>query len=114
MTNLKAYDVTQRDSFEALTTWFNELDTFTSSPDVVKIIVGNKVDKEVSRVVTAEEGQAFADKMGCLFVECSAKRGSGVSGAFDELVNRVRIALSLLAYLKVEGCANDKKFNDNR
>lgn len=83
------YDVTQRDTFDALPTWFNELETFTTSDDVVKIIVGNKVDKEFSRVVTTEEGQAFADKMGCLFVECSAKKGVGVNGAFDELVNRI-------------------------
>lgn len=27
--------------------------------------------------------------MGTLFVEASAKRGEGVTGAFDELVNRV-------------------------
>lgn len=43
------YDVTSKETFDALPTWFNELETFTSSPDVVKIIVGNKVDK-VGRV----------------------------------------------------------------
>ncbi|PWN50049.1 putative ras-related protein rab-18 [Violaceomyces palustris] len=84
-----AYDVTQRETFESLSTWFNELETFTSSSDVVKIVVGNKVDKEFSRVVTTEEGKEFAEKMGCLFVECSAKKGVGVNGAFDELVNRI-------------------------
>lgn len=83
------YDVTARDSFEALPNWFNELETFTSSPDVVKIIVGNKIDKEYTRVVTTEEGKAFAESRGCLFVECSAKKGQGVIGAFDELVNQV-------------------------
>lgn len=85
-----AYDVTSRESFDALPTWFNELETFTSSPDVVKVVVGNKIDKEHARAVTAEEGKAFADKRGCLFVECSAKRGVGVDGAFDDLVNGVR------------------------
>lgn len=44
------YDVTDRESFDALPTWFNELETFTSSADVVKIIVGNKVDKVGIRV----------------------------------------------------------------
>ncbi|PWN42795.1 putative ras-related protein rab-18 [Ceraceosorus guamensis] len=92
-----AYDVTQRSSFDALPTWFSELETFSSSPEVVKIVVGNKVDKDFSRVVTTEEGKAFADKMGALFVECSAKRGSGVSGAFDELVNRIVSTPSLWA-----------------
>ncbi|KAJ9480082.1 putative GTP-binding protein YPT1 (putative) [Pseudozyma hubeiensis] len=83
------YDVTQRDTFDALPTWFSELETFTTSQDVVKVIVGNKVDKEFSRVVTTKEGEEFAAKMGCLFVECSAKKGVGVNGAFDELVNRI-------------------------
>lgn len=39
------YDVTTRETFDQLPTWFNELETFASSSDVVKIIVGNKVDK---------------------------------------------------------------------
>lgn len=90
-----AYDVTQRSTFDSLSTWFSELETFSSSPDVVKIVVGNKVDKEFSRVVSTEEGQAFADSRGCLFVECSAKKGEGVSGAFDELVNKIASTPSL-------------------
>lgn len=85
-----AYDVTSRESFAALPTWFSELDTFSSSADVVKIVVGNKTDKEYARQVTQEEGQAFADSRGCLFIECSAKQGVGVNGAFDELINKVR------------------------
>ena len=83
------YDVTSRESFNALPTWFNELDTFTNNPEIVKIIVGNKVDKESTRVVTTDEGKAFADKQGCLFVECNAKKGQKVKDAFDELVHQV-------------------------
>lgn len=45
--------------------------------------------KEYSRVVSTEEGKAFAESRGCLFVECSAKKGEGVNGAFDDLVNQV-------------------------
>lgn len=83
------YDVTSRESFNALPTWFNELETFTNNPEIVKIIVGNKVDKESTRIVTTDEGKAFADKQGCLFVECSAKKGQKVKDAFDELVHQV-------------------------
>lgn len=39
------YDVSSRESFEALDTWWKEVNTYCSSPDVVKMIVGNKVDK---------------------------------------------------------------------
>ncbi|CAL1702738.1 unnamed protein product [Somion occarium] len=38
------YDVANRESFEALPRWYSELETYVS-PSVVKIIVGNKVDK---------------------------------------------------------------------
>lgn len=46
------YDITARDTFESLSSWINELDTFAgtgpASREVVRMIVGNKVDK-VSR-----------------------------------------------------------------
>lgn len=83
------YDVSSRPSFTALTSWFREISTYCS-PEVVKIIVGNKVDKEMfGRQVGKEEGAEFARKMGCLFVECSAKTKVGVEEAFSDLVLRI-------------------------
>lgn len=38
------YDVSNRESFEALPRWYSELETYVSS-SVVKILVGNKMDK---------------------------------------------------------------------
>lgn len=52
-------------------------------------IVGNKVDKESSRVVSYEEGLNFARKLQTLFVECSAKTKVGVKQAFEELVEKI-------------------------
>jgi Ras-related protein Rab-18 len=89
------YDVTSRASFDALPGWFSELETFSTSPDVVKCIVGNKVDKEFSRVVSKEEGKTFADSKDAIFIEASAKKGVGVQGAFDDLVNQVSTVISL-------------------
>ncbi|RDX50745.1 ras-domain-containing protein [Polyporus arcularius HHB13444] len=82
------YDVANRESFEALPKWFAELETYVSSA-VVKIIVGNKVDKEFSRQVPASEGQAFATRMNALFVEASAKTAVGVQEAFRDVVERI-------------------------
>ena len=39
------YDVCRRDTFESLDTWFNELQTYSSSDDIVKMVVGNKIDE---------------------------------------------------------------------
>ncbi|KAM3589066.1 Ras-related protein Rab-18 [Umbelopsis sp. WA50703] len=83
------YDVSNRDTFDALQNWYTELKTYSSSQDVVKMIVGNKVDKESSRVVTYKEGAAMAQKLQTLFVECSAKTKVGVQEAFEELVQKI-------------------------
>ena len=41
---LIVYDVSNRESFAALPRWYSELETYVSD-SVVKILVGNKVDK---------------------------------------------------------------------
>lgn len=97
------YDVSSRDTFDELLKWFQELDTYCGD-GVVKVLVGNKVDKvsscfcgvkcwtdlqEFSRQVSTEEGQAFADRMGTLFIECSAKTNIGVGDIFEDLVRKV-------------------------
>lgn len=83
------YDVSNRNTFDNLQTWFNELDTYTTSKEIVKIVVGNKIDKEAERVVSRKEGQEFAKKMAALFLECSAKTNVSVDEAFEELVRKV-------------------------
>lgn len=39
------YDVCSQESFEGLEVWLNELDTYATKKDVVKMLVGNKIDK---------------------------------------------------------------------
>jgi Ras-related protein Rab-18 len=80
--------VTARETFEALPRWFTELETYISTP-IVKILVGNKVDKEYSRQVSTSEGEAYARKMGSLFVEASAKTAVGVEETFKEVVETI-------------------------
>ncbi|WRT64299.1 uncharacterized protein IL334_001230 [Kwoniella shivajii] len=48
-------------------------------------------------LVTTEEGQAFAERMGALFIECSAKTRFGVPEAFEELVKRILASPTLWA-----------------
>ncbi|KAI6018687.1 ras-domain-containing protein [Pisolithus microcarpus] len=82
------YDVANRETFDALPKWFTEIDTYVSSI-VPKIIVGNKLDKEHSRQVPTSEGQAFATRKECLFLEASAKTSVGVREVFRDLVKRI-------------------------
>lgn len=39
------YDVTKGDTFAKLENWLNELETYTTRVDLVKMLVGNKIDK---------------------------------------------------------------------
>eukprot|EP00899_Mesostigma_viride_P017262 jgi/Mesvir1/25537/Mv01783-RA.1 len=84
------YDVTKRESFNHLKEiWLQECEMYSTNPDCVKMLVGNKVDKESERQVTREEGAAFARSQACLFLECSAKTRVNVQQAFEELVHKI-------------------------
>ena len=39
------YDVSSKDTFAKLDVWLNELETFANKPDIVKMLVANKIDK---------------------------------------------------------------------
>ncbi|KAL7424768.1 Ras-related protein Rab-18-B [Cryptotrichosporon argae] len=90
------YDVSSRPTFDELVRWFREIEAYCAD-DVVKMVVGNKVDRALSRQVTADEGRALAERMGTLFVECSAKTNVMVEDAFRDLVLRIVATPSLWA-----------------
>lgn len=82
------YDVCNQDSFNKLEAWLNELETFSTKHEIVKMLVGNKIDLE-KRQVTREDGLRFARKHHMLFIESSAKTREGVQCAFEELVEKI-------------------------
>ena len=88
---LLVYDVSRRETFDALNQWLSEVAVYTPNDgrDVVKLLVGNKVDKE-ERTVSKREGEAWARSHGMLFIESSAKTKVGIQQVFQEVVHKVR------------------------
>lgn len=39
------YDVSNRDSFTCLETWINELNRYSTKTNIIKMVVGNKIDR---------------------------------------------------------------------
>ncbi|KAM0922125.1 hypothetical protein ACQ4PT_006361 [Festuca glaucescens] len=84
------YDVTKRQSFTNLAdVWAKEIELHSTNKECIKMLVGNKVDKDEERLVTREEGLAFAQECGCLFLESSAKTRENVEKCFEELALKI-------------------------
>ncbi|CAI9101234.1 OLC1v1038508C1 [Oldenlandia corymbosa var. corymbosa] len=83
------YDVTDRESFNNVKQWLNEIDRYASE-NVNKILVGNKSDLTEKKAVSYEEAQAFADEIGIPFMETSAKNASNVEQAFMAMAAAIK------------------------
>ncbi|XP_059489590.1 ras-related protein Rab-18-B-like [Neocloeon triangulifer] len=82
------YDVTRRQTFERVEQWLQELDAYVNRTDVVKMIVGNKIDLK-NREVSREEGQQLARRHSTLFIEASALENANVQVCFEDLVYHI-------------------------
>jgi Ras-related protein Rab-1A len=78
---LLAYDTTDRDSFDHVDSWLQEVNKYASDK-TVKVLVGNKSDKGDARVVSVEEGRQKAEALGLSFIETSAKDATHIEEAF--------------------------------
>ena len=68
----------ERTSFTRVEKWTEKARTFLGNGSTV-VLVGNKADKQEERVVSFEEGQQAAEKLGVLFCETSAKLSTNMS-----------------------------------
>ena len=81
---LVVFDVTERKSFQNVTTWVECIEKFAKS-NVLKILVGNKTDLEDKRVVTTEEGKKLAMDNGLKYYEISALKITGLHEMFEDV-----------------------------
>ena len=82
------YDITNNESFQTLDYWVEEIKS--NSQELSRmILVGNKCDLEEGRQVKKEEGKDYAKKKELKFYEVSAKNGTNVNKAFDDLIKDI-------------------------
>ncbi|KAK8546295.1 hypothetical protein V6N13_067520 [Hibiscus sabdariffa] len=100
------YDVTRRETFTNLSdVWAKELELYSTNQECIKMLVGNKVDRDSERAVSREEGNTLAKELGCMFLECSAKTRENVEQCFKELALKIMDVPSFLE----EGSALGKR-----
>lgn len=89
---LLTYDITRRDTFQSLSKWLEETKN-NGNPNMVIVLVANKVDLESQRMVSKEEGERFAKDNNLLYIETSAKTAMNVNETFlrtgKEVLNKI-------------------------
>jgi len=83
------YDISDEKTFDNIKTWMRNIED-NAAPDVEKMILGNKCDREEKRQVSKEKGQALAVRHGVKFFESSALSGLNVEEAFLTMAGDIK------------------------
>jgi Ras-related protein Rab-5C len=78
------YDLTNLTSFERAKDWVRELQQ-QGDPNIVVAFVGNKIDMEHNRKVTALEAAKYAEDNHLFAMEVSAKSAIGIQELFMKI-----------------------------
>ncbi|MFX1521301.1 MAG: Rab family GTPase [Promethearchaeota archaeon] len=84
---LIVYDVTNKESFDHLEKWFNDIHKHCGEMPI--IIIGNKIDLKEEKFISTEEGERYALQKGAKFFETSAKTGENVVDVMEELTKLI-------------------------
>jgi len=85
------YDATNRESFNHILYWLQQVSDQSTYQNVIRMVIGSKLDFPSKQIqVPRTEGEVFAVEHSCLFEEISSKSNFGVTSCFEEL------ALSIL------------------
>lgn len=81
------FDITNRNSFETIHNWKNDIDSNLGvDSKIVIILVGNKQDKKNNRKISYDEAMKLAQEINIPYYECSSVTGHNVNVIINELV----------------------------
>merc|ERR1711972_861040 len=83
------YDVTDKESFNNVKHWMQEIDKYAAD-GVNKSLVGNKCDLASKKVVSYDEAKELADSLSVQFMETSAKNAHNVEQAFQTMAKDIK------------------------
>jgi small GTP-binding protein len=86
------FDLSQRSSFETVAGWHSFV---KEHADPKFLLVGNKLDLEDNRQVEKEGAEEMARRLGCQYVEMSAKTKLGLEGFARAVIDCVRDVLQV-------------------
>lgn len=82
------YDVTNLESFENIKSWMDQIKN-NSGDNVIKILVGNKIDMKDKRKIPYSVGEQFAKENNIKFFETSSKEYLNIQEIFFTLTDDV-------------------------
>lgn len=83
------FDVTNRESFENIQSWIDEIKFNCDLSDKIPmVLIGNKNDKISKRVVTVSEANVFAENLNMDYYETNMYNWDGINDAFINLVDK--------------------------
>ena len=101
------YDLSWRESFEAIKNWLGFVNQYADKNIIKLVLVGNKSDLENERVVSREDGEKFKEEKNLdKFIETSAKTGENARNVLLEAAK-----LLYKGYLKAKNNLGDMKDN---
>jgi small GTP-binding protein len=82
------FDITNKNSFNKIESWIKDVQEI-APPDCVIMIIGNKTDLNHNRVIEFNQLRELSEKYKTLFSEVSAKIGSNIALAFEQLTFKI-------------------------
>uniref|UniRef100_A0A8V0X962 RAB31, member RAS onco family n=1 Tax=Gallus gallus TaxID=9031 RepID=A0A8V0X962_CHICK len=91
------YDITKQDSFHTLKKWVKELKEH-GPENIVMAIAGNKCDLSDIREVPMKDAKEYAESIGAIVVETSAKNAVNIEELFQGIMIRTVCSSSLASW----------------
>ena len=108
---IMVYDITRKDSFEELKTYWSQQIKECSPEGIILAISANKSDLIEQEAVDEEEARNFGKELGAIFMNTSAKNTQGINSLFEEIAKKYT-GSSTITIKEEEGDAHEEEKKD--